>query len=349
MYRWYSRLKASVGMNGSYSNMFNITRGARQGSVLSPRFFCIFLNSLLVDLECSNAGVRIGPDSYHSFAYADDINLFSATVGGLQSLIDICLAYSKKWRFNFGIAKSKCMISGADLFCRQPSWYLGSQRMEISTELDVLGIIFDNDGESEKHVNKRIQKCRQAFYSMSSSGMSYPGLPTDMKSHLWKTVCCPTLLYGMEAVSLSKIAFKNIESTQGSLIKQSLGLSRCSRHSKILTALNVSRCVETINNCRINLWRRIFKVDSPLRNLCCYFAARYIGHGDVFPQTLAANVINMGAPLILNAFKCKHHGRNVVKVEEDGVVDTLRVLLHSHDYGLRHSRPHTLVTLLTRF
>ena len=52
-------------------------------------------------------------------------------------------------------------------------------------------------------------------------------------------------------------------------------------------------------------------------------------------QTLAANVINMGAPLILNAFKCKHHRRNVVKVEED-------VLLHSHDYDFRHSRPHTL-------
>ena len=63
-------------------------------------------------------------------------------------------------------------------------------------------------------------------------------------------------------------------------------------------------------------------MDSPLRNLCCYFAARYIGYGDVFPQTLAANVINMGAPLILNTFKCKHHRRNVVKVEEDGVVDT---------------------------
>ena len=302
MSRWYSRLKASVRMNGSYSNMFNITRGTRQGSVLSPRFFCIFLNSLLVDLECSKAGVRIGPDSYQSFAYADDINLFSATVGGLQSLIDICFAYSNKWRFNFGIAKSKCMISGADLFCRQPSWYLGSQRMEISTELDVLGIIFTNNGKSEKHVHKIIQKCRQAFYSMSSSGMSYPGLPTGIKSHLWKTVCCPTLLYGMEAVSLSKIQFKNIESTQGSLIKQSLGLSKYSHYSKILKAVNVSRCVETINNCRIKLWRRIFKVDSPLRNLCCYFAARYIGHGEVSPQTLAANIINMGVPLMLNAF-----------------------------------------------
>ena len=35
-------------------------------------------------------------------------------------------------------------------------------------------------------------------------------------------------------------------------------------------------------------------MDSPLRNLCCYFAARYIEHGDLFPQTLTANIINSG-------------------------------------------------------
>ena len=64
IYRWYFRLKASVRMNNSYINLFGITRGTRQGSVLSPRFFCIFLNSSLVDLEFSKAGVRIGSDSY---------------------------------------------------------------------------------------------------------------------------------------------------------------------------------------------------------------------------------------------------------------------------------------------
>ena len=90
-------------------------------------------------------------------------------------------------------------------------------------------------------------------------------------------------------------------------------------------------------------------MDSPLRNLCCYFAARYIRHGEVFPQSLAANIINMGVPLMLSAFNCKRHRQNVVKDKDDGVVDTLRVLLHSHDFNLRHSRPHTLVTLFTRF
>ena len=57
-------------------------------------------------------------------------------------------------------------------------------------------------------------------------------------------------------------------------------------------------------------------MESLLSNLCCHFAARYIGHGDVFPQILAANIINMGSPLILNAFKYKHHRQNVVKIKK---------------------------------
>ena len=137
--------------------------------------------------------VSIGPDSYMNHLHMLVMSIYLVPqLGGLQSLIDICLAYSKKWLFNFGIAKSKCMISGANLFCCQPSWHLGSQRMHNSSELDVLCIIFFNDGNSEKHVHKRIQKCGQAFYSMSSSGMSYSGLPTDIKSHLWKTFCSVT-------------------------------------------------------------------------------------------------------------------------------------------------------------
>ena len=68
------------------------------------------------------------------------------------------------------------MISRANLFCRQPS--LGSQRMGDSTQLDVFAIIFTHNGKIEIQVHKRLQKYGQAFYSMSSSGLSYPGLPT---------------------------------------------------------------------------------------------------------------------------------------------------------------------------
>ena len=46
---------------------------------------------------------------YNSMAYADDIILFSTNVQDLQNLVDVC---SKRWRFKFGVEKSKCMIVG---------------------------------------------------------------------------------------------------------------------------------------------------------------------------------------------------------------------------------------------
>ena len=65
-----------VKWNGIYSCQFDITRGTRQGSSLSPSLFNIFINDLLLQLESIKDGVHIGPHLYTSFDYADDIPYF---------------------------------------------------------------------------------------------------------------------------------------------------------------------------------------------------------------------------------------------------------------------------------
>ena len=51
LHRWYKHLKASIRWNGKHRNAFSVTIGTRQGSVLSPYLFNIFLNDLLCDLN----------------------------------------------------------------------------------------------------------------------------------------------------------------------------------------------------------------------------------------------------------------------------------------------------------
>ena len=80
LYNWYNKLNAVVKWNGSYSKSFCVTRDTRQGSVLSPCLFNLFINQLLLDLNNCDAGVRIGDTLYNSMAYADDITLFSTNV-----------------------------------------------------------------------------------------------------------------------------------------------------------------------------------------------------------------------------------------------------------------------------
>ena len=66
----------------------------------SLHLFSIFINELLEELKKLNSGLCIGDVKLESFAYADDLNLFSSTVTGLQNLVDACYYYSKKWIFN---------------------------------------------------------------------------------------------------------------------------------------------------------------------------------------------------------------------------------------------------------
>ena len=72
-----------VKWNGQYSSKFRVTRGTRQGSVLSPYLFNIFLNQLLLSLQNTTTGIGIGNMVYNAFTYADDVSIFCSSASGL--------------------------------------------------------------------------------------------------------------------------------------------------------------------------------------------------------------------------------------------------------------------------
>ena len=346
IHRWYKSLTARVRWNGDHSHQFTVTRGTRQGSVLSPHFFGIFINELLVNLKCCDNGLRIGRHQYESFAYADDITLYSATVPGLQRMIDMCVEYAESWRFKFGIKKSKCMISGKPLLNTEPYWHLGPQTMINTDKLEILGVIFSADGQTRAYAEHRMKKCRGSYFSLDSSGMAYPGLPVDIKAHMWNSICRPTLTYGLETVTLSETLTRELESLQGFLIKRSLGLSKYSHHTKLLQAMNIPSVGDTIKLMTVSLWKRTFKVDSPLRNLCSFFISKYIATGISHPGTLTGRIIQLGLSPIATALTSSR--LHIPQRNEDGAIDSLRRLIMENDFNNRESLTHRLVALLVR-
>ena len=98
----------------------------------------------------------------------------------------------------------------------------------------------------------------------------------------------------MEIMFLSDKLIKKLESSQGSLMKRSLGLSKFSHYSKLLQALNIPKVADSINNMTISLWERIFNVDSLVRDLCICSLSKYVLNGKCIPDTLMGRVVKLG-------------------------------------------------------
>jgi hypothetical protein len=305
---------------------------------------------LLKGLASSENGVSIHDQNFNSFAYADDVSLLSGTVPGLQELINMCADYAKMWRFNFGIKKSKCMIVGEHSFKEEPSWMLNDAKLINCDRLEVLGVTFTKQYHSSAHVEQRIQKCRSSMYSLAEIGMCYPGLSSDVKAHIWRSVCLPTLLYGCESVCLREPELRKMESTQGKLIKQVLGLSKRSHTSHLIQALDIYK-VENVIGCRIvSLFRRIFQVESPCHKLCMLQLNRYMLTGYCNKDTLIGRIVSMGLSPIKIAFSdssCKYKDFQKQPMQ-DGITDSIKFLVMQANFIKPYSEEHVLVKLLSQ-
>ena len=70
-------------------NTFRILCEVRQGSVLSPYLFYIYVNDVIGMLRKSDYGLHIGTLFVGCLIYADDTILLSFSCHGIQKLVDL--------------------------------------------------------------------------------------------------------------------------------------------------------------------------------------------------------------------------------------------------------------------
>ena len=73
----YTNQTSRVKWGSSFSETFSISNGVKQGGVLSPILYGVYINSLLDKLEHSRVGCYIGHIFMGAFEYADDIILLA--------------------------------------------------------------------------------------------------------------------------------------------------------------------------------------------------------------------------------------------------------------------------------
>ena len=98
---WYRNLSSVVKWNDKLSESFLVTSGVRQGGILSPRLFILYVDDLLVALRNSGAGCHIGQVFFDAMGYADDIILLAPSRVALEKILNICEEFGFKNNMRF--------------------------------------------------------------------------------------------------------------------------------------------------------------------------------------------------------------------------------------------------------
>ena len=102
---------ANVKWNNTYSDMFSLSNGVRQGGVISAILYCFYGNDLFKILRYSGYGCCLN-GSYHGvFGYSDDNLLMAPSIYALQKMLRICEKFAQEHNLIFSTdldpAKSK--------------------------------------------------------------------------------------------------------------------------------------------------------------------------------------------------------------------------------------------------
>lgn len=185
---WYTNQKFIVRWGSTTSSAFGVSNGVRQGGVLSPYLFNVYMDGLSAILNQSNIGCVINNVSFNHFMYADDTVLVAPSAMGLQKLICLCENYADSCEVIFNSMKSKymCVRPRDMLHLPIPSVYLKGAKLDIVSDYKYLGMIICDNKQDDKSVASQIR----GLYSRGNALIKhFKYCSDDVKSLLFKTYC----------------------------------------------------------------------------------------------------------------------------------------------------------------
>ena len=201
----YLNQKLCVRWENTHSDKFGVSNGVKQGGVISPILFCIYIDGLLHELKNSDVGCYMGNAYAGAFGYADDIKLLAPSVNALRVMIRICENYAKRFNILFNGKKSELIIYK----CKRsippdPVIYVNNLRVPRKTKVTHLGHDLSDDIYSfntDRCVSDFNRQCN-IFFADFRNANSY------MRNELFQKYC--TAFYGSQLYPLYDNSMQSI-------------------------------------------------------------------------------------------------------------------------------------------
>ena len=110
--KMYTCQKLRIKWGNELSPEFSVSNGVKQGGVLSPILFCIYIDELLHRLKASGYGCHIGDMFLGALGYADDVTLLAPRLSSLKCMLSVVQKFGEDYNVTFNPSKSQFLIYG---------------------------------------------------------------------------------------------------------------------------------------------------------------------------------------------------------------------------------------------
>ena len=232
---WYSHQEMFIRWGNSCSNKFYVTNGVKQGGILSPALFNVYMNNLSVTLNQSGIGGFLGESLVNHICYADDLCLIALSSSGMQHLLDLCSVYATNHQLSYNATKSFSLCFKPNrIKIKPPDFALGEKVIPSVDQCKYLGIII-----SVKNCDADLKRQMRKYYANANMLLrKFSYCSPDVKCCMFKSYCstmyCSSMWFDSTVTDMRKlkIAYNNG-------LRRILNLPKYNSASEMFVNLNI--------------------------------------------------------------------------------------------------------------
>lgn len=229
----YEHTKSAVWNGQELSQWFSTKNGVKQGCILSPILFTLFIDDIV---ECVTKGITVDGIKIKLLMYADDVVFLCESAEDLQKSINNLYAYCKRWNMTINLDKSKIMVfRNGGKISQKEKWYWESNIIEIVNEYKYLGVILTSSLSMTKHLKQRLKLGKSAVNTTWKNYLLRKDVPHSAKAKVYEAAVRSIVCYAAQVWGYRQ--FDDVEKIQRFFVKRIFWLPN--------TTPNYMICLET--------------------------------------------------------------------------------------------------------
>jgi hypothetical protein len=188
---WYSNQLVNVRWRNTTTCSFIMKNGTRQGSILSPFLFSVYMRDISATINKSGIGCHLGGVPCNILFYADDMVILAPSWRSLQALLDLGTGIVHDLDMKFNASKSVAMIfkpvnKSRRLTCEFDNFVLCNDKLKFVTSFTYLGHLITDDLSDDDDMMKQLG----LLYGRTNMLIrKFTKCSVPVKKRLFKTYC----------------------------------------------------------------------------------------------------------------------------------------------------------------